>query len=85
MKTYTDDNKLHYLRTLNYLCMHYIVCDTNLPKDLYRNKIWFSNAHFKQTEEQDQSETLEDPTNLRCRKCRRCLIDSTSLLKVGEL
>ncbi|CAM4667763.1 unnamed protein product [Leuciscus chuanchicus] len=33
-------------------------------------------------EEQDKSSTLEDPTNLRCRKCRRCLIDSTSLLKV---
>ncbi|XP_077089105.1 E3 ubiquitin-protein ligase RNF180 isoform X2 [Siphateles boraxobius] len=33
-------------------------------------------------EEQDKSRTLEDSTNLRCRKCRRCLIDSTSLLKV---
>ncbi|XP_050948914.1 E3 ubiquitin-protein ligase RNF180 [Labeo rohita] len=35
------------------------------------------------TEEQEQSGTPEDPTNLRCRKCRRCLIDSTSLLKVA--
>ncbi|KAK7143438.1 hypothetical protein R3I93_014560 [Phoxinus phoxinus] len=34
------------------------------------------------SEEQDKSRTLEDSTNLRCRKCRRCLIDSTSLLKV---
>ncbi|KAI7796163.1 E3 ubiquitin-protein ligase RNF180 [Triplophysa rosa] len=35
------------------------------------------------TKEQDLSETLEDPTNLRCKKCRRCLIDSTSLLKIA--
>ncbi|XP_043077080.1 E3 ubiquitin-protein ligase RNF180 isoform X2 [Puntigrus tetrazona] len=35
------------------------------------------------TEERDQSVTLEDPINLRCRKCRRCLLDSTSILKVG--
>lgn len=48
-------------------------------------QLFFSTAHFKQNEEQDKSRTLEDPTNLRCRKCRRCLIDSTSLLKVGEL
>ncbi|KAK2872636.1 hypothetical protein QQF64_017740 [Cirrhinus molitorella] len=34
------------------------------------------------TEEQFQSGTPEDPTNLRCRKCRRCLVDSISLLKV---
>lgn len=34
------------------------------------------------TKEQDLSGTLEDPTNLRCKKCRRCLIDSTSLLKI---
>lgn len=71
----------------NKLFMHalYCVCETNLPRDLYRNKICFSNAHFKQTEEQDQSGTLGDPTNLRCRKCRRCLIDSTILLEVGIL
>lgn len=34
------------------------------------------------TEDQDHSRTVENSTNLRCRKCRRCLIDTTSLLKV---
>ncbi|XP_051955445.1 E3 ubiquitin-protein ligase RNF180 isoform X1 [Xyrauchen texanus] len=32
--------------------------------------------------EQDLLESLEDQTNLRCRKCRRCLTDSRSLLKI---
>uniref|UniRef100_A0A8C2EGX3 Ring finger protein 180 n=1 Tax=Cyprinus carpio TaxID=7962 RepID=A0A8C2EGX3_CYPCA len=34
------------------------------------------------TKEEDQLVTLEGPINLRCRKCRRCLRDSRSLLKV---
>nr|XP_055036861.1 E3 ubiquitin-protein ligase RNF180 isoform X2 [Misgurnus anguillicaudatus] len=35
-----------------------------------------------ETKEEDLSETLEESTNLRCKKCRRCLIDSSSLLKI---
>lgn len=35
-----------------------------------------------ETKEEDLSEPLEESTNLRCKKCRRCLIDSTSLLKI---